>query len=158
MITLKEWLSNETCLRGGLISLVVVFMFIGCASSPKDFDDAIKGPQMIVEPETIRLGIAKLKDTEIVFKGKGFQPEDSVFIELLGVKQNDKTVNIPVADGNVDKNGYFAAKVSILVKVSELMGLDEIKEILLKKFSDKFGKDITEKNVKALERGFNEVK
>ena len=121
MITLKEWLSNETCLRGGLISLVVVFMFIGCASSPKDFDDAIKGPQMIVEPETIRLGIAKLKDTEIVFKGKGFQPEDSVFIELLGVKQNDKTVNIPVADGNVDKNGYFAAKVSILVKVSELL-------------------------------------
>ena len=61
MITLKEWLSNETCLRGGLISLVVVFMFIGCASSPKDFDDAIKGPQMIVEPETIRLGIAKLQ-------------------------------------------------------------------------------------------------
>lgn len=121
MITLRKWVSNETCLKFGLISLVVTFMFIGCASSPKEFDDTIKGPQMIVEPGAIRLGVAKLKDTEIVFRGKGFQPEDSVFIELLGVKGKDKAVNVPIADGNVDKTGNFSAKVSLLVKVSELL-------------------------------------
>ncbi len=121
MNTVRRWLFKETCLRFVLISLVVTFMFIGCASSPKEFDDTIKGPQMIVEPEAIRLGVAKLKDTEILFRGKGFQPEDSVFIELLGVKEKNKVVNIPIADGNVDEKGNFTAKVSLLVKISELL-------------------------------------
>jgi len=96
-------------------------MFIGCASSPKEFDPKIQGPQMVVQPDTIRLGIAKLKDTQIVFKGKSFQPEDSVFIKLLGVEKDGKKVDLPIADGNVDENGNFAAKVSLLVKVSELL-------------------------------------
>jgi len=39
--------------------------------------------------------------------GKGFQPEDSVFISLLGVKTKDQVVDIPIADGDVDNNGYF---------------------------------------------------
>ncbi|UCF56364.1 MAG: hypothetical protein JSW15_09800, partial [Deltaproteobacteria bacterium] len=69
-----KWFSNEACVKPGLISLMVIFMFIGCASSPKEFDPKIQGPQMVVQPDTIRLGIAKLKDTQIVFKGKSFQP------------------------------------------------------------------------------------
>ena len=78
MMILKRRLFHEICIKGGLISLLVIFMFISCASSPKEFDSKTTGPQMIVEPDSIRLGIARLKDTEIIFKGKGFQPEDSV--------------------------------------------------------------------------------
>ena len=104
-----------------LVFAITLFMVIGCGTSPKAFDPSVSGPQLIVEPDTIRTGVAKVMGTEIVFKGKGFQPEDSVFIELLGVKKEGKDVNVPVADANVDKDGYFTAKVGTLVKVSEIL-------------------------------------
>jgi hypothetical protein len=107
MNIIRRWLSKEACMKGGLISLIIIFMVIGCATAQKEFDPNVKGPQMIVEPETIRLGVARVMKTQFVFKGKGFLPEDSVFIELLGVKKKEKVVDIPIFDGDVDKNGYF---------------------------------------------------
>jgi hypothetical protein len=60
--------------------------------------------------------------TAIVFKGKGFEPGDSVFVKLLNVYNGKDAVrDIPVADGNVDKAGNFVAKVGILAKVGELL-------------------------------------
>ena len=121
MNIIRRWISKEACLKGGLISLIIIFMVIGCATAQKEFDPNVKGPQMIVEPETIRLGVATLTKTPIVFRGKGFLPEDSVFISLLGVKKKNKTVDIPVADGDVGKDGNFVAKVGTLAKVGELL-------------------------------------
>ena len=69
-----------------LISVVVTLTFAGCAHTEKAFNPQVTGPQMIVEPDVITLGVAKVMDTEFVFRGKGFQPEDSVFITMLGVK------------------------------------------------------------------------
>jgi hypothetical protein len=117
----KEWLSKDSLVKAGLISFVFIFMIIGCASSPKEFDPNTTGPQMIVEPDTIRLGVARMKDMKIVFRGKGFQPEDSIFVKLLGVDKNGEKTDVPVADGNVDENGYFKAEVGILVKITELL-------------------------------------
>jgi hypothetical protein len=119
-MSIKKWLSKGLFL-GGLVSFVFIFMFSGCGVAPKGFDPEIKGPQMIVEPGEISVGVAKLTKTPIVFKGKGFQPEDSVFITLIGVKKNGETLDVPVADGDVDKNGCFAANVGTVVKVSELL-------------------------------------
>lgn len=107
MNTKRKRLSKEVFLKGGLISIIVIFMVTGCASAQKEFDTKITGPQMILEPDTIRLGVAKVMGTQIVFMGKGFEPEDSVFISLLGVKTKDQVVDIPIADGDVDNNGYF---------------------------------------------------
>jgi len=112
MNTKKKRLSKEVFLKSGLISIFVVFMVIGCVSAQKEFDTKITGPQMILEPDTIRLGVAKVMGTQIVFMGKGFQPEDSVFISLLGVKTKDQVVDIPIADGDVDNNGYFNVELS----------------------------------------------
>jgi len=109
------------CLKYAFISIIFSFMLMALALYAKEFDSNISGPQMIVEPDTIRLGIARLKDTNIVFRGKVFQPEDSVFIILTGVKKDDKIMDIPIADGDVDKNGNFTASVSILVKVNQLL-------------------------------------
>ena len=121
MIRKVKTLSKGAWFKGGLMFALVTLIFLGCASTPKEFNPNIRGPQMIVEPETIRLGIATLKNTPIVFRGKGFQPGDSIFVELLGVKKKGETLNVPIADGNVDKAGYFTAKVGMLVKVSELI-------------------------------------
>jgi hypothetical protein len=126
MNIMRKCLPNKIWKKGGLISVFVVFMLMGCATAQKEFDPAIKGPQMIVEPETIRLGVAKVIDTQFVFRGKGFQPEDSIFINLLGVKAKDKVVDIPIADADVDKNGYFTAQIggdqtSLMVKIGVLL-------------------------------------
>lgn len=117
----RKWGSGERWFKIGPVFLVVILMFFSCASSPRKFDSKVQGPQMIVEPDSIRLGIARMKGTEIVFRGKGFQPGDSVFIQLLGTEKETKGVNIPIADGDVDGQGYFNAKVGLLVKVSELL-------------------------------------
>ena len=110
MNIIRRWISKEALLRGGLISIIIIFMVMGCATAKKEFDPNVKGPQMIIEPETIRLGVAKVMDTQFLLRGKGFQPEDSVFIKILGVKTKDKVVDIPIFDGDVDKDGHFIIK------------------------------------------------
>ncbi len=139
MITKGKWPFSKWYPKPGLISIVLIFMLIGCATAPKPFDPKVKGPQMIVEPDSVRLGVVTLlKDTHIVFRGKGFQPDDSVFIKLLGVKKEHEIVDVPIADGEVDKNGYFTAEVDPkvpLVKVSEFLraklGENEKKETII---------------------------
>lgn len=119
----------------GFVLLLVFFMFSACCGAPKKFNPNIPGPQMIVEPESISLGIAKLKDTRIVFKGKGFQPEDSVFVKLLDVKKDNQVVDIPIAEGKVDENGYFDAEVGIISKVMDFLraevGMNEEMESII---------------------------
>jgi hypothetical protein len=112
---------NSILEKGILVTAIALFMVVGCGSSPKSFDPSVSGPQLIVDPDTIRTGVAKVMGTEIVFKGKGFQPKDSVFIELVGVKKEGKEVKVPIADSNVDEEGMFTAEVSTLVKVSEIL-------------------------------------
>ncbi len=113
-------LFKQISFRCGVTAILILF-FAACATAAKGFDPNIAGPQLIVEPDTIRLGIARMKATPIVFKGKGFQPDDSVFITLQDVKKGDELINVAIADGDVGKGGDFSAKVSMLVKVSELL-------------------------------------
>lgn len=94
---------------GGWLLAAVVLLAAGCAGPPKTFDPLVRGPQMIVEPETIRLGVARVMDTSFTFRGKGFQPGDSVFIEMMGVPVGGKSVNIPIFDAEVDESGRFRA-------------------------------------------------
>jgi len=80
------------------ISLVLVacgiFATSGCSQPDKTLDPAVKGPQLIVNPEAPRLGVAKMKDTKLVFSGSGFEPGDSVFIKLLNVPVDEKKVDL----------------------------------------------------------------
>lgn len=112
---------KKMLVKGVLVSVLLIFMLAGCAKSPKTFDPGMKGPQVMVEPESVSLGVVALAKTPIVFKGKGFDPEDSVFVKLLNVKQGDKTVDLPIAEGEVDKEGNFLAPVGTISKVSDLL-------------------------------------
>jgi len=107
-----------------IISLLIlssVFLTSGCSEAIKTLDQGIKGPQIIVNPGTVRLGIAKMKGAKIVFSGSGFEPGDSVFIKLLNVPVNGKNVDLSVAAADVDKNGTFNAKIGILTKISDFL-------------------------------------
>jgi hypothetical protein len=104
-----------------LLIFVTIFVVSGCSEAVKTLDQGIKGPQIVVNPGTIRLGVAKMKGTNIVFSGSGFQPGDSVFIKLLGVPVNGKKADLSVAAADVEKNGTFNAKVGILTKISDFL-------------------------------------
>lgn len=116
-----RWLSNNGYSKGGVLCVLLVFLFAGCATAPATFDPNVKGPQMIVEPGSVGLNVSTVTGTPIMFKGKGFQPGDSVFIELLGVKKDGKDIKVPVADAEVGPNGEFTAKMETLVKATELL-------------------------------------
>lgn len=118
---MRTLLRRRGVLMSALILAAALVTFMGCAGTPKEFDPKMSGPQMIVDPECVSLGVATLSKTPIVFRGKGFQPGDSVFINLMGVKKGDQVVNVPIADAEVDKDGLFTAKVGTLVKVTEFL-------------------------------------
>jgi len=107
--------------------LLIVFsiMLAGCAGAPMKFDPKVAAPQLIVAPDSIRLGIARLvNDTQIVFQGQGFEPGDSVFINVVGVKKDGQSTDVPIADAVVDTEGNFRAEVTKIVKITELLQAD----------------------------------
>jgi hypothetical protein len=103
-----------------LIVLTCLIIVWGCTSTPKTLDPSVSGPQVIVNPETIRLSVSKLKDTPIVFEGSGFKSGDSVLVTLLGP---DET-RVFVAEAPIKPDGTFKAPVSPLTKFMELLRAD----------------------------------
>jgi hypothetical protein len=119
MKTVRRDQSGKLWLFGVL--MLAALVAAGCAAPPKEFDPAIKGPQVLADPDTVSTGVVSMARTPLLFRGKGFEPGDSVFISLLNVQKGDKSMHVPIADGEVGKDGQFEAKVGTLVKVSELL-------------------------------------
>jgi len=96
-----------------------VFISIGYAGSPKKLDSSISGPQVIVNPEAIRLGVAKLMATNIVFEGSGFEAKagDSVLITLAGPNET----KVIAAEAPIQSDGKFKTTVPALTKVMEFL-------------------------------------
>ena len=120
-----------------IIVFIILFMTIpgGCKNAPTQLDPNSAEPKIFVTPETIRLGIAKMTETDIIFRGTGFTPGDSVIIKILNVQKDGKRINIPIAEANVDPNGQFETEMDILVKVAELLraeiGMDDNFETII---------------------------
>jgi hypothetical protein len=107
-----------------LVSLmsVCLLMLSGCSSPPKKLDPSKSGPQVIVNPETIRLGVAKLMATNIVFEGAGFKPGDSIFITLLGPKETKAIVaEAPIKPDATFKAELGESSMSKLTKAMEIL-------------------------------------
>jgi hypothetical protein len=120
-ITMKKGGLTRFFATSVLLVLSGVLLIFGCSEPVKTLDRGVKGPQIIVNPETVRLGVAKLRATNLVFSGSGFEPGDSVFISLLDVPINGKKVDVPVASADIKKDGTFSAKVGTLTKVSDFL-------------------------------------
>jgi hypothetical protein len=100
-----------------LTCLIIVW---GCTSTSKTLDPSVSGPQVIVNPETIRLSVSKLKDTHIVFEGSGFKSGDSVLVTLLGPTET----KVFVAEAPIKPDGTFKAAVPPLTKFMEILRAD----------------------------------
>jgi len=103
-----------------VIWFFLIIIIFGCSTPPKTVDRSASGPQVIVTPEFLRLGVAKLMGTKIVFEGAGFKPGDSVFITLIGPNQ----IKAIVAEGPIRPDGTFKAEVSKLTKAMEILRAD----------------------------------
>ncbi|MDZ4165430.1 MAG: hypothetical protein U1C55_09910 [Smithellaceae bacterium] len=91
-----------------VLAAVVLFVFtIGCASPPKVLDRAFHGPQVVMNPQVIPLGVAKLMGSDFIFDGSGFDPGDTVFISLIGKPD----INVSLALTKVAKDGTFRAEM-----------------------------------------------
>jgi hypothetical protein len=123
-------MSNRKSFRFlGLMALVCFMTVSGCSGPPKKLDSSISGPQAIVNPETIRLGVVKMRDTNVVFEGSGFQSKagDSVLITLKGPNET----KVIVAEAPIKPDGTFNAPVPALTKIMEFLRADVT-------FNDKF--------------------
>ena len=98
-----------------------LFLISGCWEPVKTLNKEINYPQVIVNPGEVRLGVAKLRATKIVFSGSGFEPGDSIFIKLLNVPVNEKKVDLPIASADIDEDGVFHATVGTLTKISDFL-------------------------------------
>ena len=103
-----------------LMILACLIIVWGCANTPKTLDPSVSGPQVIVNPEFIRLSVSKLKDTNIVFEGSGFKSGDSVLITLLGPNET----KVFVAEAPIKPDGTFKAPVPPLTKFMEILRAD----------------------------------
>jgi len=103
-----------------LIITGLIFTLFGCTNPRRTLDRPVSGPQVIINPECIRLGVAKVMGTKIVFEGSGFKPGDSVFITLIGPNQTKAIV----AEGPIKPDGTFKAEVSKLTKAMEILRAD----------------------------------
>jgi hypothetical protein len=118
---MRNRISSKWILFAGLL------LVVGCAAPAKSLDRSASTPRVTVKPEAVRLGVAKLMGTPIVFQGSGFKPKDSIFIALIGPDQ----VKAIVAEAPIQPDGAFKAEVSKLTKAMEILKADIA-------FNDKF--------------------
>lgn len=104
----------------GFMILGGILLLAGCGASSRDIQTLnphVSEPQVIVNPASVSLGVAKLMDTRIAFDGSGFKPGDSVFITLAG----EETTEFAVADAPVRDDGTFQAVAGALGKVTGML-------------------------------------
>jgi hypothetical protein len=123
-------------LRKFRLSVFTVVAFViftlGCSTPPKMLDRSFSGPQLVVNPQVIPLGVAKLMETDIVFEGSGFKPGDTVFVSLVG----QKDVNTSLILTKVQADGTFRAEVgqSSLAKLAKVTGILQANIVTNEKF------------------------
>jgi hypothetical protein len=117
-----DMLNFKRALFSILLISVCLTLLSGCSTPPKKLDPSISGPQMIVNPENVRLGVVKMRDTNIVFEGAGFQAKagESVLITLTGPSET----KVIVAEAPIQQNGTFKAAVPPLTKIMEFLRAD----------------------------------
>lgn len=103
----------------GFMILGGILLLAGCGASKdiQTLNPHVSEPQVIVNPASVSLGVAKLMDTTIAFDGSGFEPGDSVFITL----SSQETTEFAVADAAVRDDGTFHAVAGALGKVTGML-------------------------------------
>jgi hypothetical protein len=110
--------------KGALLFAALLLVFVGCAAEKKHFDESVKGAQVIVEPDTLHLGVVRMLTKDISFRGRGFIPNEGYCVYLRGDEERTRSVDVPICCGVVDEKGAFDDKAKTLVKADYLLNAD----------------------------------
>jgi len=122
----KRWSLWKTGSIALWVLFVVILIFSGCAVQRERVEGLspyYPGPQIAVEPNFASLGISTLLKTPVRIGGMGFDPGDTVFIDIVG-GEGEKSISIPVDSGDVDLHGGFTVEISQEVKMLKILRLD----------------------------------
>ncbi|MBI9087409.1 MAG: hypothetical protein JEZ11_27715 [Desulfobacterales bacterium] len=108
----------------GLALSGLILTTTGCSGPSHLLDAGLSGPQLVVNPDTIRLGVAKVMKTVVVFEGMGFEPEEKVMVVLAGTETANREVVVPMGFGVADPQGRFTIEVEKTMKIYNLLNAD----------------------------------
>ncbi len=125
-MVLFQHIEGKRC--GFTLWMLVIFMLMICGCTPKKKEieglfTNYPGPQIAVEPYVVSLGIATMLKTPIEIGGLGFDPGDSVVVNIVGGAEKEK-ITIPINTWLVSDTGGFKIIISKEIKMLELLKLD----------------------------------
>jgi hypothetical protein len=104
-----------------MLVFLVILLVSACASAPKTFDEAGSDPQILMVPETLRLGIARVLGTDMVCRGRGFAPGERVFVQMTGIEDANREEEIGLCSADADDQGCFTATVESSNKIFSIL-------------------------------------
>ena len=104
--------------------LALLSLAAGCGGPVHRLDETLAGPQLVVNPDVLRLGVAKVLKTDIVFSGAGFSPEEKIMVVLRGDDPGTKDAVVPLGYGTADARGRFTVTVEKKMKIYNLLNAD----------------------------------
>ena len=102
----------------------LILFSTGCSGPSHRLDASLSGPQLVVNPDTLRLGVAKVMKTVVVFEGMGFEPAEKVMVVLTGSQAANRDMVIPMGFGAAGPQGRFAIEVDKKMKIYNLLKAD----------------------------------
>ena len=132
--------------------------FLRISNQPIIIHSEVQNPDLIVivDPTLIELAKNKIAPLYIVNSS-----EDSKKIKLKLGNKNCDVYSIDAAKIALDilgKNIPNIPLVGAIIALTDLVSINSVSKRIRKKFLKKIGKDLTEKNIKALKKGFDELK
>ncbi len=101
--------------------IITCILIMPCCSTEQTPDCTDKKSQVVVNPDAISLSFAALVPEKIVFKGCGFNPGESILVEMLQVQKGGEKIDLAIANAQVKDDGTFEAEIGPVTKISEFM-------------------------------------
>jgi pyruvate ferredoxin oxidoreductase gamma subunit len=132
--------------------------FLRISSQPIIIHSEVQNPDLIVIVDPTLIKLAKDKTTPLYIVNTSKNPEK---IKLELKNKNCAVYSIDAAKIALDilgKNIPNIPLVGAIIALTDLVSTNSTSARIRKKFLKKIGKEMTEKNIKALKKGFDELK
>ena len=132
--------------------------FLRISNQPIIIHSEVQNPDLIIIVDPTLIELAKNKTAPLYIANSS---EDSKTIKLKLENKNCDVYSIDAAKIALDilgKNIPNIPLVGAIIALTDLVSINSASKRIRKKFLKKIGKDLTEKNIKALKKGFDELK
>lgn len=132
--------------------------FLRISNQPIIIHSEVQNPDLIIIVDPTLIELAKSKSAPLYIVNSS---EDSKKIKLKLGNKNCDVYSIDAAKIALDILGKNIPNIPLtgaIIALTDLVSVDSVNKRIRGKFLKKIGKDLTEKNIKALKKGFDELK